>query len=330
MWTGCAINSTQKETMHDAATHPHGDANEAAPEVIAWGEVLWDCLPRGMFLGGAPFNVACHCARLGLRPAIASAVGRDFPGRLIRSRANALGVDTRFLAEIPEFETGNVLATLDENGNASYEISHPVAWDHVPLTPELLTAAARARAIVFGSLAQRDPANRESLLRVLEASREGPALRVFDVNLRPPFDSPEVVFALACHADLIKLNGDELELLAEGNHRAPKNLPELCKKLSAKTGVGAICVTLGADGAAWWTEDFFVSVPAPLVQVVDTVGAGDSFLARLLAEHLRSPLQTPQRASAALGLASELGAFVASREGATPEYHISQDGKIAG
>jgi fructokinase len=315
--------------MPDLAPDTKADSS-SAPEVIAWGEVLWDCLPRGMFLGGAPFNVACHCARLGLRSAIASAVGHDFPGRLIRRRAAEQDVDTRFLTEITNTETGHVLASLDEKGNASYDISHPVAWDHLVVTPELLTAATRARAIVFGSLAQRDPANRESLLQVLEASRQGSALRIFDVNLRHPYDAADVVFQLAAHADIIKVNEEELARLLGRENATPDTLPQLCAELGAKTQTDALCVTLGADGAAWWSRDFFVSVPAPRVAVLDTVGAGDSFLARLLAELLRNPLHTPQRATDALTLAAELGAFVASREGATPEYWITENGKISG
>lgn len=316
--------------MPDLTTNTKPGFSSAPPEVIAWGEVLWDCLPRGMFLGGAPFNVACHCTRLGMRSAIASAVGHDFPGRLIRRRAIEQGVDVRFLTEVPDVETGHVLATLDENGNASYDISHPVAWDHLEVTPELLAAATQARALVFGSLAQRDPANRESLLRVLEASRQGSALRVFDVNLRRPYDASDTVLELAAHADIIKLNEEELGRLVGRENATPENLPQLCAELSDKTQTNALCVTLGADGAAWWSPDFFVRVPAPQVQVVDTVGAGDSFLTRLLFELLRNPLNNSQRAADVLTLAAELGAFVASREGATPQYRIAEDGKIDG
>lgn len=314
--------------MPELYTDQKSDYAVPFPEVIAWGEVLWDCLPRGMFLGGAPFNVACHCARLGLHAAIASAVGRDFPGQLIRRRAIEQGVDVRFLKEIAEAETGHVLASIDKNGNASYEIAHPVAWDHLQVPPELLTAAAHARAIVFGSLAQREPANRHSLFQFLEASSQGSALRVFDVNLRRPYDSTKVVFDLATHADIIKLNEEELVRLTHSLTPASNDLSQMCGALSLKTKAQALCVTLGADGAAWWSPDFFVRVPAPKVQVVDTVGAGDSFLARLLTSILQHPLDTPQRATNALVLAAELGAFVAAREGATPKYRIATDGSI--
>lgn len=316
--------------MSESLSQSAAEFNSSSPLVIAWGEVLWDCLPRGMFLGGAPFNVACHCARLGLRASIASSVGDDFPGRLIRRRAAEHGVDTSHLTTIKEAETGYVLATLDEKGNASYDIAHPVAWDHLQVTPELLAAASSARAIVFGSLAQRDPANRASLLHVLEAARDGAALRVFDVNLRSPFDDPEVVFSLATHADLLKLNEEELARLSGCETSSAGQLQSACTALAEKTGAQALCVTMGANGAAWWCKEFFTSQPAPSVQVVDTVGAGDSFLARLLVELTRNPISSKNRANEVLKLAAELGAFVASREGATPSYRIAKKGKIEG
>lgn len=289
------------------------------PEIIAWGEVLWDCLPRGMFPGGAPFNVACHCARLGCHTAIASAVGADFPGRILTRLAVERGVDPRFLSVNSCAETGHVLASLDALGNASYEIRHPVAWDSIPVSPELLAATPSAKAIVFGSLAQRDPANLVSLKALLAAAKTGGALRVFDVNLRPPFSKAQTVLDLARHADLLKLNEEEVHVLTKGSDSAGQDLPALCAWLAAETGAVSVCVTLGDRGAAWWCHDFFVCVPAPAVHVVDTVGAGDAFLACLLCRMLANPFATAETASRALEDAVALGAIVAGREGAFPE-----------
>jgi len=171
------------------------------PSVFSFGEVLWDCLPHGLFLGGAPLNVAAHLARLGVSSAVISSVGRDVLGDEALSRAAAYGVDTGFVARSEKLPTGSVGVTLDKEGNASYEIRRPVAWDEIPVSDELLKALENAQALVYGSLAQRSPVNMASLLQLMDVDWP---MRVFDVNLRAPFYTVERVLVLASFADLLK------------------------------------------------------------------------------------------------------------------------------
>ena len=177
-------------------------------EFYTFGEILWDCLPSGRHAGGAPFNVAAHLVQLGVSASLISAIGQDPLGDEILKVAEDKGVNTQFVTRARiGLPTGTVLVTVDANGNASYELVQPVAWDEIRVLPEALEAVAQARALIFGSLAGRSPYNLDQLNRLLEI--EGP-MKFFDVNLRPPFANPELVMDIAKRADVIKLNDDEV------------------------------------------------------------------------------------------------------------------------
>ena len=164
-------------------------------EFYAFGEILWDCLPSGRHAGGAPFNVAAHLVQLGASASLISAVGRDSLGDEILKVAEEKGVNTQFVTRARiGLATGTVLVTVDENGNATYELVQPVAWDEIKVLPEALEAVAQARGLIFGSLACRSPYNLDQLNRLLAI--EGP-MKFFDVNLRPPFADPVLVIDLA-------------------------------------------------------------------------------------------------------------------------------------
>lgn len=283
------------------------------PHIIAWGEVLWDCLPRGLFLGGAPFNVAHHLQQQGVNASIASAVSDDVLGNEIKTRAVRSKVDTRFLDTVQDLPTGYVSVEINERGNASYTIAGPVAWDRIPATSGLLDAARNADAILFGSLAQRGDFNRKELKKLLAA---GDALKVMDVNLRTPFDSRDLVLELAQRVDLLKLNGEELESLS----KADGDLATQCEALAGLTGAAAICVTLGSEGAFYWAPELQVSAKSPEVNVVDTVGAGDAFMSAVLKDWLEGGFDEAVSAEKALKRACILGGYVASKEGATPDH----------
>lgn len=288
-------------------------------DYIAFGEILWDCLPSGRHAGGAPFNVAVHLAQLGAQSAMISAVGQDSLGEELVLLASEKGVGTAFIGrERTGLPTGTVRVTLDANSNASYEIVQPAAWDEISVTPEAAFAVYQARALVFGSLACRSWHNRD-LLRSLLVFK-GPT-RFFDVNLRPPFADPQMVLAMARHADVLKLNDDELGLLAafiEGDQRgktpsSDEGVAVACEALARATGVSRICVTRGAAGAAFWEKGQLVTATAPKVTVQDTVGAGDAFMAGLIIG-----LTTGREIEEILIAACQLGAYVASQNGATP------------
>ena len=290
-------------------------------EFYAFGEILWDCLPSGRHAGGAPFNVTAHLAQLGVPASLISSVGCDALGDEILAVAGHKHVDTRFVSRARiGLPTGTVIATVDAGGNATYELVQPVAWDEIIVSPETLDAVSRAKAFIFGSLAGRSPYNREQLDHLL--SLAGP-LKFFDVNLRPPFVDPARIAALAARADVIKLNHDEVGMLAAWlrtgkvsvNPAAdPRAVAEACAVLSEVTGTSRICVTMGAAGAALWDRHApFVHVPAPPTVVKDTVGAGDAFMAGLVVGLARGV-----EPRVVLESACRLGAYVASHAGATP------------
>jgi fructokinase len=289
-------------------------------EFYTFGEILWDCLPSGRHAGGAPFNVASHLAQLGVSVSLLSAVGQDSLGDEILEVAQHKGVNVQFVGRARiGLPTGTVVATVDAMGNATYELVQPVAWDEIIVSAEAVEAVAKADALSFGSLASRSPYNLEQLDRLL--ALEGP-LKFFDVNLRPPFADPERIVELAAHADVIKLNHDEVGQIAswlrtgEPTPNPPGNadaVAEACAALSEATKTPRICVTMGAAGAALWDRSTLVCVPAPKVVVRDTVGAGDAFMAGVMVGLTRgADTQT------VLETACRLGAIVASHDGATP------------
>jgi fructokinase len=249
-----------------------------------------------------------------------SAVGQDSLGDEILEVAQHKGVNVQFVGRARiGLPTGTGVATVDAMGNATYELVQPVAWDEIIVSAEAVEAVAKADALVFGSLASRSPYNLEQLDRLL--ALKGP-LKFFDVNLRPPFADPERIVELAAHADVIKLNHDEVGQIAswlrtgEATPNPPGNadaVAEACAALSEATKTPRICVTMGAAGAALWDQSTLVCVPAPKVVVKDTVGAGDAFMAGVMVGLTRgADTQT------VLETACRLGAIVASHDGATP------------
>lgn len=294
---------------------PLGGSATGAP-VLCFGEALWDSLPAGLFPGGAPFNVAYHLARCGGAAAPVTAVGDDVLGRELLERMRLGGVDTRWVAVLPGRATGVARADLAPDGSARYSFGTEAAWDCIPVPPALEELAAAAPAIIHGTLALRGPHNRDALSALLAAAPR--ACRVYDVNLRPPYDDPVQVRALAAGACLLKLNLDELRRVGDAGGE-----PEAAaRSLGRQARCPAVCVTAGAAGAgllwdgAWYWEN------GRSVPVRDTVGAGDAFLARLV-QRLLVQRHAP---AAALRDACRLAEHVVGRAGATPPYGLRPDG----
>ena len=286
--------------------------------VLCFGEVLWDCLPSGRVLGGAPLNVAYHAAKLGARAAVVSAVGDDDLGREAAARIAAGGVSTEHLGTNGRLPTGTVEVSLSAGGQPTFTIACPVAWDEIPLGSAAIEAAAAADAVAFGSLAARSEGNRRALDELLHLP--GPR-KVFDVNLRPPFDEAGRALDLARSADIVKLNDAELVRLSGMPASAtggPDGLRPALGALERLVGPRVLCVTCGAEGAVLWREGELWSATAPRVQVADTVGAGDAFTAALTLALLEGG--TPRVIQAGLDDACALGALVASLPGAQPPY----------
>lgn len=282
--------------------------------IICFGEILWDVLPSGRFPGGAPFNVAYHLHRLGARVVLASAVGSDGLGRELLERLAAWGIDTGSVTLSTALPTGTVEAVLSASGDARYRIAAPVAWDSIAVDGELLSEAGRAKAVVFGSLALRGEPNRSSLESLLEVASSS-TWRVFDVNLRAPHDDLDLVGRYAQRVDLLKLNSAEAARIAEGTAEQPGQEETHARLLASRTGARCVCVTGGERGAGILRDGQWTWEPGRRVQVADTVGSGDAFLARLL-----RGLVSGEGTASALAGACRLGEWVATRRGATPEY----------
>jgi fructokinase len=277
-------------------------------EILCVGEVLWDALPEGLFLGGAPFNVACHLRAAGTPVAMVSRIGDDRLGDEVLRRAARYGVGTDLVQMDPVLPTGFVRVSVDDSGNPGYEILEPAAWDAIAPTEALLGRAARARAIVFGSLAQRNPVSRGTIQRLWDTD----ALMVFDVNLRPPFDDREIVRQSLRRADVVKISDEELPRVAEW-FALHGSLREMVVAVAEAFACKVVCVTRGSGGAALWHDGKWTEHPGFKVEVRDTVGAGDAFLAVLLAGLLSGAAD-----SVLLQHANLMGAYVVTQFGAVP------------
>ncbi len=278
-------------------------------EILCVGEVLWDALPAGLFLGGAPFNVACHLHELGVPVAFASRVGEDALGEEIIRRLAYRGISTTLLQEDSALQTGFVRVELDTKGSPDFTIVEPSAWDAIQPEDELLDRAANAHAVVFGSLCQRREPSRSTIQRIMSAAKT----LVFDVNLRPPFDGRSVVEESLEAAHVVKLNEDELSRLSAWFTLGGASDAERAAALADQFGCRTVCVTRGEHGAGLWQDGSWYEHGGYAVTVADTVGSGDAFLAAFLKGWLAE-----DHPGTLLELANATGAYVASKDGATP------------
>jgi len=276
--------------------------------IVCFGETLWDVLPTGKQPGGAPFNVAVHLHQLGQSVELISRVGEDDLGNELLGFLTERGLRTDFVQRGKTHLTGVVKANVGDRNEVVYTIVQPVAWDYIQYEDRLGDLVAGADMLVFGSLAARTPATRETLYRLLPQAR----FRVFDVNMRAPHYTREVVEYLLEHNDLVKMNHHELAEILEWFGQSADEDAAL-EWLATRFGLQAVCVTLGADGAQLWTGGQLYQNAGFAVEVTDTIGSGDAFLAALLTGWLAgSP--PPE----CLRLACATGALVATHRGATP------------
>lgn len=289
--------------------------------VVGLGEALFDCLPEGRKLGGAPANFAYHVSQFGLKGCAISAIGDDELGEEIVETFERVNL-THILPKV-EQPTGTVKVTLDEKGVPQYEICLGVAWDNIPLTDEMLEVAKNAQAICFGALAQRSEVSRKTIQAFLDAAPKE-AMRVFDINLRQNWFTAEVIAESLSRANVLKINDEELDVVATmllGVSTVPGTLiaenadktREVCRDLIAKYDLDMLILTCGAIGSYVFTATEESYVATPKVQVADTVGAGDSFTATFVAQTLlgKSIREAHERAVA-------VSAFVCTQNGAMP------------
>ncbi|OGX91937.1 PfkB family carbohydrate kinase [Hymenobacter coccineus] len=255
--------------------------------IICFGESLWDVLPAGRQPGGAPYLVAVHLHRLGQPVRLVSRLGRDELGTELLAAMDAHGLDHSLVQHSPTHLTGVVKANVQPGHDTTYKVVQPVAWDYIRFSEELRAAVAGAPMLVYGSLAARTAATRETLYRLLQHA----TFKVFDVNLRPPHYTREVVKYLLRQADFVKLNLAELaEIMAWLGQPAAETtaLPYL----AAHFDLQALCLTKGAAGATLWTDNQFFSSDGGAPATPDTIGSSDVFLAELLAHWSTGPPAT--------------------------------------
>ena len=291
----------------------HSDSDRAAPLFVGLGELIWDLLPEGRRLGGAPTNFAYISRLLGNRSAVASRVGRDALGREARARLEAAGVSTEYVQVEGTHPTGTVGVRIGERGEATFMVNGNSAWDYLEWTPRLAELAGRADVVCFGTLGQREPRARETIERFLEHVRPS-ALRVFDVNLRHSFFTPEMLARSLALSDAVKLNEEELRSAASVLDLRGDAERALAEDLLARFDLGLVAVTRGERGSLLISAEGASEHAGFSVEVVDTIGSGDAFAAALAHCCLRgATLELSNE------IANRVGSWAATRAGATPD-----------
>ena len=290
--------------------------------VVGLGELLWDLLPDGKQLGGAPANFAYMTALLGDRGIVASRVGTDRLGQEAVWHLASSGLDISSIQQDMRHPTGTARIALDSKGQPDFEIVEGVAWDHLQCTPEWKELAESAHAVCFGSLAQRSEESRATIRKFLDAVRPG-ALRIFDVNLRQNFFSAGVLRESAAQADILKLNREEAPKLLQCLGQRFEDDLSAARWLGKEFGIRIVCLTRGPKGSLLVTASGQDEHPGFAAKVADTVGAGDAFTAALLYHALRGASLRAMNDAA-----NRLGAWVASQEGAMPEADEEVLGKV--
>ena len=281
--------------------------------VVGMGEALWDMLPEGRKLGGAPANFAYHVSQFGLDSRVVSAVGDDELGNEILANFAEKQLDCQI--EKVTYPTGTVQVTLDEKGVPCYEIKEGVAWDNIPYTPALENLAKQTHAVCFGSLAQRNAVSRETINRFIDQMPEDEnVLKIFDINLRQHFYSKELIEASLKKSNVLKINDEELVVVGEMFGFADIDFQDKCWVLLAKYNLKMLILTCGTEGSYVFTPGEVSFLETPQVQVADTVGAGDSITGAFVAAILSG-----KTVKDAHRLAVDVSAFVCTQNGAMPE-----------
>ena len=281
--------------------------------IVGMGEALWDVLPEGKKIGGAPANFAYHVSQFGFDSRVVSAVGRDADGQEILD----VFAQKKLTCEIEQvdYPTGTVQVTLDAVGVPCYEIKEGVAWDNIPFTDDLKRLALSTRAVCFGSLAQRNEVSRTSINRFLDTMPDGEGqLKIFDINLRQGFFTKDIIRYSCQRCNVLKINDEELVAISRLFGYPGIDLQDKCWILLAKYNLKMLILTCGTNGSYVFTPGVVSFQETPKVPVADTVGAGDSFTATFTAALLKGK-SVPE----AHKLAVEVSAYVCTQSGAMPE-----------
>ena len=280
--------------------------------VVGMGEALWDVLPEGKKIGGAPANFAYHVSQFGLPSCVVSAIGDDALGKEIIENFTSKGLN-HLIGEVP-YPTGTVQVEIDQAGIPQYEIKENVAWDNIPYTARLEALAERTKAVCFGSLAQRNVVSRNTINRFLDAMpHDEESLVVFDVNLRQGFYNKEILCNSMKRCNILKINDEELVTVSRMFGYPGIDLQDKCWILLGKYNLKMLILTCGINGSYVFTPGNVSFQPTPKVEVADTVGAGDSFTAAFIASILKG-----KSVQEAHSRAVQTSAFVCTKKGAMP------------
>jgi len=289
--------------------------NEKQKTVVCYGEILWDIFPTKTKPGGAPMNVAYHLRKFGVDSRMISRVGNDEAGEKLLKLLTEWGIPIENCQIDQAYETGKVIATVLPGNEMSYSIHSPVSWDYITSGVDNDSLVSEADAFVYGSLVTRNETSRETLYKLIEKAK----FNVFDINLRQPHYSPEIIEYLLGKCNLLKMNESELELITTWFSNKKDKEQSAVRFLQEKFNIDEVIVTKGAEGASYYTKSESYSFPAFEVKVKDTCGSGDSFLAAFLSKKFEG--ESPETC---MIYATGLGAFVASHEGACPAYDIAK------
>lgn len=280
--------------------------------VVGMGEALWDVLPEGKKIGGAPANFAYHVSQFGLPSCVVSAIGDDALGKEIIENFTSKGLD-QLIAEVP-YPTGTVQVEIDQTGIPLYDIKENVAWDNIPYTKHLDALAKRTKAVCFGSLAQRNVVSRETIKHFLDTMpKDDDSLIVFDVNLRQGFYNKEILCKSMQNCNILKINDEELITVSRMFGYPGIDLQDKCWILLGKYNLKMLILTCGINGSYVFTPGNVSFQPTPKVEVADTVGAGDSFTAAFIASILKGKSVTEAHT-----IAVKTSAYVCTQKGAMP------------
>lgn len=282
--------------------------------IVGLGEALWDVLPDGKKIGGAPANFAYHVGRFGYGSVAVSAVGEDRLGDETVAALEGKGLGYVF-PRVP-YPTGTVQVSLDEDGVPTYDIRENVAWDNIPFTPEIEDVARNCRAVCWGSLAQRNVVSRETISKFLDTMPDGDGrLKIFDVNLRQNFYTKEVLSESVRRCNVLKINDEELVIIGRLFGYPGLDMRDKCWLILGKYNLDMLVLTCGVNGSYVFTPGFISFQETPCVEVADTVGAGDSFTGSFCAAILSGmPVKEAHR------LAVGVSAYVCTQNGAMPDY----------
>lgn len=278
--------------------------------IVGLGEALWDVLPDGKKLGGAPANFAYHVGQFGMKSVAISALGED---KLAEETVAALEEKKlNYLMPRVPYPTGTVQVELDDDGVPTYDIRENVAWDNIPFTPEVENVARNCRAVCFGSLAQRNVVSRDTINRFLDATPDD-CLKIFDINLRQNFYTKEVIQESVRRCNVLKINDEELVLIGRLFGYPGLDISNKCWLILGKYNLDMLVLTCGVNGSYVFTPGGMSYQETPRVEVADTVGAGDSFTGTFCAAILRGlPVKEAHR------LAVQVSAYVCTQNGAMP------------